>query len=296
VESTRKLIDFVDRYRRAGFLIVIDDFGQSHSNLNRVVQLKPDIIKVDKALIRDIDRDYYKRSIVQSITNLSNKVGAMILAEGVETKEEFFACYALGIQLFQGYFFDRPMRVEDMATANCKEQMKLLMPELNRFIADQLQRDRSSRTRFEMLSMKIIDQLLSASSKFEDILYQVIESYSQIDAVYILDEDGIQISETACRICSGNMHALFAPSCLTADHSLKEYYYHLKGLNSDRYISEPYISRATGNLCRTVSSRFYNCGQTKVLCVDFLFSESEGEQWQGRDETDAGQLALLGYA
>lgn len=274
VESTEKLIDFVERYRAAGFLIVLDDFGESHSNLNRVVHIKPDIIKVDKALIRGIDEDYYKQSIVQTITRLSNKIGAMTLAEGIETQEELFACYALGIQLFQGYFFAKPQRMEELAGSGCVSRLKETLPELNARIETRVQAVRDCYRSYEAVSNEVIAHLcdLRGEESVEACFYDVIERQPEIDCLYLLDAEGLQISDTVCRTCAGNMHVLFAPSCRGADHAFKEYYYYLKFLGNERYISEPYISLATGNLCRTIATRFEHEGEGRVLCIDFLYA------------------------
>jgi len=278
VQSTDKLIDFVNRYRAAGFLIVLDDFGDSHSNLNRVVQLKPDIIKIDKALIRNIDSDYYKQSIVQTITRLSNKIGAITLAEGVETQAELFACYALGIQLFQGFLFAMPKPVDLLPTSRCVERLKDHLPELNAEIVARVQHDRDNQSRYESLRSEVVKQLIEEIDDIESLFYRVIDAHEEIDCLYLLDEEGIQISDTVCSSCSGNMHALFAPSSNNTDHSFKEYYYYLKLLGNEHYVSEPYISLATGNLCRTVASRFISHGGSAVLCIDFLIHNSVKEQ------------------
>ena len=270
VESTDKLIDFVNRHREAGFLIALDDFGESHSNLNRLVQLKPDIIKIDKALIGNIQNDYYKQSIVQAIIKLSDKIGAITLAEGVETKEELLLCYELGIQLYQGYYFSKPKQTNEFPLLACAKKMKQLLPELNEHIARKIQKEQVKNREYENISLHIIDLLGLTSCNMEESLLVIIDTHAQIDCIYLLDEHGSQIGKTFCKTQSGKAHPLFSPSQNGTDHSLKEYYYYLKYLDTNRYISEPYISLATGNVCRTVSSRLVYKGLQCVLCIDFF--------------------------
>lgn len=230
---------------------------------------------MDKGLIRDIDSDHYKQSIVQTITRLSSKIGAITLAEGVETQAELFACYALGIQLIQGYFFARPERADLLPGSGCVEKLKANLPQLNAEIAARIQRDRDSQGRYIALSGEVSQALMQGSSDVETLFYQVIEANDEIDCLYLLDEAGQQISDTVCHTCAGNMHALFAPSSIGTDHAFKEYFYYLKHLGSERYISEPYISLATGNLCRTVTTRFSRQEISCVLCIDFLIHNNE---------------------
>jgi len=269
VEVTDRLIDFVNRHKQAGFLIVLDDFGESHSNLNRVVQLKPDIIKIDKALIRDIQADYYKQSIVQAIIKLSNKIGAITLAEGVETKEELFVCYELGIQLFQGYYFSKPKRPDEFPLSECAQKIERVLPELNEHIAAKVQRAQQKNQQYDSTSSEILALLGLNDCQTEATLLSAIENHLHIDCLYLLNEQGVQISDTFCRTRAETLHPLFSPSEESTDHSFKEYYYYLKHLGTRRYISDPYISLATGNICRTVSSRFVYQGLPSILCVDF---------------------------
>ena len=75
-------------YKKYGFLVALDDVGNSHSNLNRIPELKPDILKMDKYLIRDVDKSWHKKKILKSISYLAKDIRSLVIAEGVETKEE----------------------------------------------------------------------------------------------------------------------------------------------------------------------------------------------------------------
>lgn len=296
VEVTDKLIDFVNRHKRAGFLIVLDDFGESHSNLNRVVQLKPDIIKIDKALIRNIQDDYYKQSIVQATIKLSNKIGAITLAEGVETKDELFACYELGIQLFQGFYFSTPKQPDAFPLSECVQKIQRILPELNEHIAAKVQRAQLKNQQYDTTSSEILALLGAEGAPTEATLLSAIDKHRHIDCLYLLNEQGVQISDTFCRERSESLHPLFSPSEKSTDHSFKEYYYYLKHLGTRRYISDPYISFATGNICRTVSSRFEHQGVASILCVDFnlLFDgpvHAGGEKPRLDPDSETGMIA-----
>ena len=87
---------------------MIDDFGCEHSNIDRLIQIHPDVIKVDRSIIANIESDPYRQSILKSINSLAQMTGALCLAEGVETIEEIQTCHLLGVDLFQGYAFALP--------------------------------------------------------------------------------------------------------------------------------------------------------------------------------------------
>lgn len=95
-------------YKRHGMLTAIDDFGAGHSGLNLLAQFRPDIIKIDMALTRNIHSDRTRRVIVRSIAMMCAELGVSLIAEGIESAEEVHCLRDLGIQRFQGYYFARP--------------------------------------------------------------------------------------------------------------------------------------------------------------------------------------------
>ena len=108
IRDTAHLVDIVNDYQRRGFLTAIDDFGAGYAGLNLLSNFQPDIVKLDMALIRDIDTNFVRRSIVTGILATCQELKCVVLAEGVETMGEYRALRDLGIDLFQGYLFARP--------------------------------------------------------------------------------------------------------------------------------------------------------------------------------------------
>jgi len=94
--------------RRTGALLVVDDFGAGYSNLHRLVELEPAIVKLDLALTRDLHKQSRKRSIVRHMVNLCGDLGARVVAEGIETADELASVRDLGVHYAQGYLLARP--------------------------------------------------------------------------------------------------------------------------------------------------------------------------------------------
>ncbi|TCK08724.1 EAL domain-containing protein (putative c-di-GMP-specific phosphodiesterase class I) [Marinobacterium mangrovicola] len=108
VDSPEHLLDIVEHYRHLGFKTAIDDFGAGYSGLNMLADTPTDLIKLDMALIRNIDRDKTRQVIVRGIVGICNELGIQVIAEGVETAQEVKALAEEGIELMQGYYFARP--------------------------------------------------------------------------------------------------------------------------------------------------------------------------------------------
>ena len=89
-------------------LIAIDDTGAGHASLNHLIELKPDFIKLDRALVTGLDLDAGKHALVRNMSRLAEDLGAELVAEGIETEGELWALRELGVPLGQGYFLGRP--------------------------------------------------------------------------------------------------------------------------------------------------------------------------------------------
>jgi len=95
-------------WRARGFRVAVDDAGSGFASLQHILQLHPDVIKLDSGLIRDIDADPAKRALATAMVTFADELGADLVAEGVETVEEFETVRGLGITKVQGYLLGRP--------------------------------------------------------------------------------------------------------------------------------------------------------------------------------------------
>ncbi len=108
VTSREHLASIFSAYSSLGFMTALDDFGEGYSGLNHLLRLRPDILKIDMAIVRGIDLDDRKRSIMRAMVGLTKDLGIRLIAEGVETEDEVMTLRELGVELFQGYVVARP--------------------------------------------------------------------------------------------------------------------------------------------------------------------------------------------
>lgn len=94
--------------RKRGLRLAIDDAGAGFASLQHVVELSPDLIKIDRAFIDGLAEDPAKRSVVTAFVTLAKALGATVVAEGVETQDDLSAAAALGVDAAQGYLLARP--------------------------------------------------------------------------------------------------------------------------------------------------------------------------------------------
>ena len=106
-------IDMLRRLEDAGFVIEMDDFGSGYSSLNLLREMPVDVLKIDMMFLQKGDRNMRARTIIDEIITLTGRLGITSLTEGVETKEQFDSLKEMGCRLFQGYYFAKPMPLED---------------------------------------------------------------------------------------------------------------------------------------------------------------------------------------
>lgn len=93
---------------RTGIHLVVDDLGAGYSNLKRIADLEPHVVKLDRGLIMGIERSRRQHQLVSSVVRLCTELGARVVAEGIETNDEFKAIADTGAHFGQGYLFARP--------------------------------------------------------------------------------------------------------------------------------------------------------------------------------------------
>jgi len=100
----------VDDLRAAGFRMSIDDVGKGTTSLESLSQVRPDFIKVDASLIRNIGNNFIKQELLRSLLQVARTMNAQVIVEGIETQQELDAVRRCGATLGQGYLFHRPTR------------------------------------------------------------------------------------------------------------------------------------------------------------------------------------------
>ncbi|SNT34991.1 EAL domain, c-di-GMP-specific phosphodiesterase class I (or its enzymatically inactive variant) [Granulicella rosea] len=107
--SLKDLRTLVGANQAAGFVTAMDDFGAGYAGLNMLVDCRPEILKMDRGLIRGIATDSTRQKIVGAFFDLSKSLNMTVIAEGVETQDECDTLRELGITLMQGYLFSAPV-------------------------------------------------------------------------------------------------------------------------------------------------------------------------------------------
>jgi diguanylate cyclase (GGDEF)-like protein len=98
----------VEHYRNQGYQVAADDVGAGFSGLQSIAEIRPDFIKVDMSLIRDIHINPVKEAVVESLITLAEKINSQVIAEGIESQNELNTLLSLGVHFGQGFYLARP--------------------------------------------------------------------------------------------------------------------------------------------------------------------------------------------
>ncbi|MBQ3162479.1 MAG: EAL domain-containing protein [Oscillospiraceae bacterium] len=269
VKNNYDLMMFVNHYRSKGFLIALDNVSAGEDTMNRIKLVNPDIIKIDRFVVSNIESNTYNQEVFKSIINTAKQIGAMTIAQGVENVDEVITCMLMGVDYFQGYYFSRPEQFNFLFTNEARLKLEDAAQRLNLSIK---KNPTVVNVRIESYKRAIYD-LVSAltgttSEDYEKVLRSYVYEHKEIECAFLIDEKGFQITET---IMNPDTEIIpgFKPELKGVNHDIKNYFYAVKEQIEDPFISGWYISAATGKNCKTISSHIYDSeGKMIVVCMD----------------------------
>ena len=113
-EEKQVIYSIISELQEAGFKILMDDFGSGYSSLNMLKDAPIDVLKLDMAFMRNLDNENERNNIiVESIVELSKKLNISVVVEGVESEKQVNFLKSIGAEVIQGYYFSKPIPVEE---------------------------------------------------------------------------------------------------------------------------------------------------------------------------------------
>ena len=113
-ENTDQLLAVMERLRRKGFRIEMDDFGSGYSSLGSLSSMPVDVLKMDRSFVMNIDHEEKDLRLVELILDIARNLKLPVIAEGVETESQLSLLKNAGCDFVQGYYFSRPLPPEDL--------------------------------------------------------------------------------------------------------------------------------------------------------------------------------------
>ncbi|MCH5210110.1 MAG: EAL domain-containing protein, partial [Oscillospiraceae bacterium] len=113
MKDVRKIMKSMDELHELGYDIEIDDFGSGYSSLGRLKDIHADILKIDMIFLQDTENEERSTTIIKNVISMSKELGMPVITEGVEKKEQVDFLRRAGCDIFQGFYFSKPISVEN---------------------------------------------------------------------------------------------------------------------------------------------------------------------------------------
>jgi EAL domain-containing protein (putative c-di-GMP-specific phosphodiesterase class I) len=275
INDASALQRFVAAHRKHGFLIALDDMGTGHSNLERIPSIKPDIIKLDRSLIQNIDTEYHKQELFDFFIKMAHRIGVFVVVEGIETEAEALSCLERGADLVQGFYFAHPQPPDRTCLEGGLEFASRLRALLTEHMVRKFNLRKLQYKQYNDIAARITAVVeMSNPTDYGVVIENALMRFPAAECAYVIHESGRQITPIVFNPnCSHRKRTtLLGPSPAGGNLSAKEYFMYL-GTNQRRYVTHPYVSMATGNVCITISNRVsLSSGESYVVCVDIILS------------------------
>lgn len=275
----QRVVESMAIARSMDMLIALDDFGAGHSNFDRVWKMQPDIVKLDRSLVARAARDRQAQRIMSQMVSLLHECGAMVLAEGVETRDEALVALDCDADMVQGYFFGRP-QVDLVLPRHVPAPMLDLTLELHGL------RTRKGKQHRELVAPLInavgyAGALLSAGRSMEEASRSIM-ALPNAEICYVLDAQGYQIGPNLWSPRNqADAPRMFEPLRDTdaACWSQRPYFRRAVHAPNRVQITRPYRTVHGQHACVTASMAFH-CQvdgerQLRVICGDMRWAEPD---------------------
>lgn len=263
----------VEYYRSLGCLTAIDDFGAGHSNFERIWNLRPDIVKLDRQMLARATEDKRTRQILKGIVSLLHESGCLVLMEGVESRDQALIAVDAGVDFVQGYYFHRPTTELGSAVQGNADFETLL----EQYKRDKQQQSDPTQTITSFFSHRFerVISTLQAGSDFEQACEPLVNHHT-VSRCYLIGDDGVQVHDSL--LSPESAHRLdprFRPLENTSEADWYRQHYLRRALrhHGELQITRPYLSATGAHMCITLSRAFIYGDRSLVLCCDILTGE-----------------------
>lgn len=274
-DDAERLRETVAYYKKLGCLTAIDDFGAGHSNFERIWNLSPDIVKLDRKLLTRATDDHKARQILNGIVSLLHQSGCLVLLEGVETRDQAMIAIDAGVDFVQGFYFRRPSIDLDQL-AHAPADFDHLLQEYKTRNQVTLDPTRQLVDFFSGFFDHAITKLRSGMSMQQSCLELL--NHPAVSRCYLVDDKGVQIDDTLISDAgTRNMDPRFKPleSTSSADWYRQQYLRQALAQPESLHVTAPYLCVTGAYMCVTLSLGYYQDGKLQVLCCDILANPTE---------------------
>jgi EAL domain-containing protein (putative c-di-GMP-specific phosphodiesterase class I) len=271
-----RIADEARHFREQGFLIALDNFGAGDSNLERIWQLDPDIVKIDRMMLSHAVHRTQAAAVLPGVVSLLHEAGKLVLIEGVETEHEAQLAFACDADFVQGFYFGRPSAgPADSAYAGARIGE---LGEHHRLESEARERRNAARLVPYTRALVRAGERLAAGEPLEEVCWNFL-SLDRAARCFLLDAQGRQAGRNVVlRADRPGNEARFMPvaDAQGANWMRRPYFRAAMEAPERVHATKPYLSINEALPCVTLSLAIRVGEQLRVLCGDIDWVE-EGD-------------------
>lgn len=266
--DNEKLLEAAKYYKNMGCLLAIDDFGAGHSNFERVWNLQPDIVKLDRSLLTRALTSKNTQNMINSLVDLLHQAGCLVIVEGVEDEQQALIAMNSGADFVQGYYFAKPT----LDFESIGNKTSLFRQLSKKFIANEqqkIQQEHQSTEDYCQAFRAVVVNLQQGLSL--NTASQPFTTMKRSIRCFLLNNIGDQIGTTLIFNDSDNVTSSKFIQLKISENANWYRKHYVKGAlqqHSRIYVSSPYRSITGDGLCITISMSFNIKGKQHILCFD----------------------------
>nr|WP_306805890.1 EAL domain-containing protein [Caballeronia sp. BR00000012568055] len=254
-------------YRAQGFLVAVDDFGAGHSNIDRLLTLKPDIVKLDRSLVKAQSRGHLRDALMPRLVDLLHEAGMFVVAEGIETSDDLMLAARSNVDFVQGFLFGKPaasLAPRDIATPLFEHVYDTLA---------QIRRTERLATDLVLMpyraNLSTAARRLSSGASTEAACADLLALPCTISC-FFLDQGGREFMPALPGAGAKAPSERFAPiaDASTGRWDNRPYFVDAHAKPQEVIASAPYLSVTGSSLCVTLTIATQRAGRTIVAGVD----------------------------
>ena len=268
-ENLLLIKQFISFHRKKGFYISIDDIGKNYSNIDKIMLFNPDIIKLNQQMLKDLTYSDYTHLMIEHITTIAHRMGILVIATGIESKEDLEKALHAGVQMIQGYYISPAAELDYSEICHIVKQFDY--SSVSEITTAQFEKDeKNAIINFVNFNSHIKTIFENIKNKdFHTVMKDILISYPFIESSYFINESGIQISDSFINKSSfGNRNKeLFGLYPKGFSHANMEYFTQLLNPLLTDWVTKPFRSRLSNDICVTTSFKINHTSDTPIYAV-----------------------------
>ncbi len=262
---------FVDTYKEKGFYMSMDDLGEDYSNIDKLLYLSPDIVKINFRSLRRLENKTYVENMIKTLKFITESLGIIVVAKGIEDEQDVGFALKNGAQFMQGYYISKPVSLTTEALYTIKDRYRHLM---EAHLVEEGSRGELTRlmTTKAYVIMNGIKEWLDdhRNQELEVDSEAIFNAYPMVENFWFLDEHGVQVGSNHVNqkdfmLKKTSMFQIYSEG---TDFSSKDLFLQLYNTILNVWVTKPFKSILTNNQCVTSSIRLdYSC-ERAVICAN----------------------------